>query len=76
MNHPMVHLLQYLQSLLDWSSNLAKDCYLIRRQVALSRIKTTPRVLTVIEASYLLVAIVSLKDGTRPSGNMRVRHDE
>ena len=34
----------------------------------------TPRVLVIIKASNLLVAIISLKDGTRSSGNTRVRH--
>ena len=56
------------------TNQLAQDCDLIRRQVHLGRIKTTPRVLTVIEVSNLLVAIVSLEDGMRSSGNTRIRH--
>ena len=65
---------KYTNLLLDQSSDLAKDCCLIRRQADLGRIKAIPRVLTVIEVSNLLVAIVSLEDSMRSSSYTRIRH--
>ena len=42
--------------------------------VCLSRIKMTPRVLAIIEAGNLLVAIVSLEDSMRSKSDTRIGH--